>query len=117
MGVVRVVCELDCTQIIFGRSEDGSWVASIPPDFSGEYIIEVRAYDEAGNEAYSTQMLFVVDVKTLAVKMIPFNYSTSVIEAHNEDNKLNEFVYIEIENGLEFRLVPQNFSNGGEWVK
>lgn len=117
MAVVRVVGNVDGKQIVFGKSEDGHWVTSVPKDLDGEYVVEVTAYDEAGNEAYSASMLFIVDPFSLKVKMVPVQFSTVVFEKHNETIDKLDFVYINTEHNFSFRLIPENFAVGGELGK
>ena len=49
--VVRVVGDVNGSQIIFQRSEGDEWLATVPKDLNGEYIIALDAVADAGNSA------------------------------------------------------------------
>ena len=70
MAVAEVYGTCDGKDIIFSRnSKTGRWDAIVPFDEDGEYVTEIRAKDEAGNEGYYATVLFIVDTKHLCVEM------------------------------------------------
>lgn len=77
MAVNRLEGKVDSRTVAFTRDDSGQWFAVIPADLDGEYIVEVTAYDDAGNSSFTTSMLFTVDLKTLVVKLQPPNFATS----------------------------------------
>lgn len=111
MAIVRMVGNVDGNQIIFGKDGDGLWAASIPRDIDGEYIVDVTAYDEAGNEAYSASMLFIVDPYTLEVKMLPLTFTNvGVKENYYDTIERSDFVPIEIDSSFTYNDLPHNYS-------
>lgn len=48
---------------------DGQWKCSIPSSAIGEYYVDIYAWDFAGNLAYMSKALFVVD--TSGIHMMP----------------------------------------------
>ena len=78
-GIARMVGRIGSSDIVF-YSKDGDWVATVPPGLYGEFIIEVTAFDQAGNTAYSTSMLFVIDPSDLSFKVIPLSFAYKVDE-------------------------------------
>lgn len=51
------------------NQETGRWEAAVPFDEDGEYVVDIRARDLAGNESYYATVLFLVDTKKLCVTM------------------------------------------------
>lgn len=47
--VVRVEGKVDGKDVIFIKQEGDEWETIIPTDVDGTYIVEVTAYDDAGN--------------------------------------------------------------------
>lgn len=68
--VSEVYGKCDGQNIIFRRNEQtGRWDAAVPFDNDGEYVVEVRAKDDVGNESYYATLLFIVDTSKLCVKI------------------------------------------------
>lgn len=57
----------------------------VPYDLDGMYVVELTTENEAGNIAYCTKMLLIVDPATLCVKLVPLDYMVEVI---SEDYKV-----------------------------
>lgn len=112
MAIVKMVGQADGAEIIFRLNDERDWIATIPKDLDGEYVVEIKAYDEAGNQAYASSMLFIVDPATLEVQVIPINYAYKTLEHEDFNNKtvISEFVYHEVRNSFEFKEQPQNFA-------
>lgn len=47
------------------------WTATVPPAEGGEYIVELTAWDAAGNVQYTTKYLLAIDYTALCVHLIP----------------------------------------------
>lgn len=77
MAVVQLIGKVDGQAIIFTSEDQVHWQATVPAGLTGTFIVELRAYDEVGNESYRTGMLFVADSKTLQVMVLPMKYSIS----------------------------------------
>lgn len=80
MGVAKMTGQIDGVAIVFYQTESGEWAAVVPPDLYGEFVVEVTAWDEAGNTAYSTAMLFVIDTRDLSYRVIPLSYAYKVVD-------------------------------------
>ena len=78
--VVKVSGKVDGKEVIFERAEGDWWNATVPYDLDGMYVVELTAEDEAGNIAFCTKMLLIVDPATLCVKLIPLDYMVEVIQ-------------------------------------
>jgi len=94
MTVARVVGQCNGAEIIFTRDSDGSWDVAVPAMSSGQYVVSVTAYDEAGNSAYQALMLFSVDVTTLQVQLLPLHFATSEVSGNfDSSTQLSDFVF------------------------
>lgn len=66
--IKRVFGTADNITITFKHdTATGLWLAAVPADRDGEYIMSLYAEDEAGNTAYVATALFTVDVSKLCV--------------------------------------------------
>lgn len=87
--VTKVIGKVNGQQVIYEREEGDKWIVTVPFDLDGMYVIEVTAYDEAGNIAYCTKMLLIVDPATLCVSLVPYEYTVEVVP----DNCMIDVVY------------------------
>lgn len=111
MGVVRVVGQVDGEDVVFHLDESGKWVYVAARDLDGEYIVEVTAYDEAGNAAYSAAMLFAVDTTTLSVSLRPLNYAYQLTDNEYEEEIIRaDFLYYVTDEQTTFTEQPQNYT-------
>ena len=63
--VMRVWGSVNGQEIVFVPRENDIWTCQVPPVEDGEYIVDLYAVDEAGNQAYTATILFTVDSKHL----------------------------------------------------
>lgn len=77
--VVKVTGKVDGQEVIFEYSEGDRWNITVPYELDGMYVVEVTAEDDAGNIAFCTKMLLIVDPATLCVQLIPYDYMVEVI--------------------------------------
>lgn len=63
--VVKVWGSVNGYDIVFVPQGDDIWTCQVPPVEDGEYIVDLYAVDEAGNQAYTATILFTVDSKHL----------------------------------------------------
>ena len=50
--VVRLTGTVNGDDVIFRRMEGDEWEATVPASLNGTYILDMTAYDEAGNAVY-----------------------------------------------------------------
>lgn len=62
----EVILELDQT--------DGLWKGSMPSIAMGEYYVDIYAWDLAGNQAYMSKALFVVDTNGIHIMHLISNF-------------------------------------------
>ena len=78
--VTKVIGKVDGQEVIYERAEGDLWNVTVPLDLDGMYVIEVTAYDEAGNITFCTKMLLIVDPETLCVRLHPYDYMVDIIQ-------------------------------------
>ena len=111
MAIVRMVGNVDGKEIIFSKDSGGFWSAAVPKDMKGEYIVEVLAYDEAGNVAYSASMIFIVDPFTLEVKMVPVQFASRVLnEGYKKKTAVSDYVYHVSGSHFKYKEISSNFT-------
>ena len=67
--VVRLIGKINNDPVIFERKAGDRWEAIIPSVPSGVYVVELFAYDEAGNMAYISRFLLNIDLTALCMKV------------------------------------------------
>ena len=87
--VAKVIGKVDGSEVIYEKGEEDKWTVTVPSDLDGMYVVEVTAYDEAGNSAYCTKMLLIVDPATLCVSLVPYEYIVEVVQ----DDYMIDVVY------------------------
>ena len=81
----RVYGKVDGKSIEFDYADGDRWNVAVPYDSDGEYIVEIIAEDDAGNQTYLAKMLFIVDAKSLCAHMINIlPYWTSIVVSFYE---------------------------------
>ena len=75
----KVSGKIDGKEVIFERAEGDRWNATVPYDLDGMYVVELTAENDAGNIAYCTKMLLIVDPATLCVRLVPLDYMVEVV--------------------------------------
>lgn len=89
--IKRVYGKLDGVDIILRQEEDGKWAIPVPFDTDGMYIFEIIAEDDAGNTAFLTKMLFVVNKADIKTYLISLDYPGELVEAYNIQLLPDEF--------------------------
>lgn len=87
--VTKVIGKVDGQEVVYERSDGDKWTVTVHSDLDGMYVVEVTAYDEAGNSAYCTKMLLIVDPATLCVSLVPYEYIVEVVQ----DDYMIDVVY------------------------
>lgn len=94
--IVKVSGKVDGQDVIFERLEGNQWNITVPYDLDGMYVIEVTAENDAGNVAYCTKMLLIVDPATLCVKLVPLDYMVEVVPEEYETHIIPEDYLVEV---------------------
>lgn len=111
--VVRMDGLVNGSTVILTKGSGGGWSVAVPSNISGEYVIELHAYDQAGNVAYSTKYLFVVDTASLRVVLRPLNYTAEAYDKFGVELPAPTFAYYwGIGSVYEAKQRPLNYSVG-----
>lgn len=90
--VVRLIGKINSDPVIFERKAGDRWEAIIPGVSSGVYVVELSAYDEAGNMAYISRFLLNIDLTALCMKVRLFDIGRKEAEKDFFANvKIREF--------------------------
>lgn len=76
--VSRVEGIVNGDPIIFSRVVGDQWEAQVPASLNGTYVLEMTAWDEAGNMANQAFYLLAYDPINLCASLIPLPYSAAV---------------------------------------
>ena len=94
--VKRVFGRVDGCEVELNRSEGDWWNVPVPFDPDGEYVVEILAEDEAGNQAYIAKMLFVVNTALLCAHVEPVPYYGQLLETEWEAELVAPQIYTEL---------------------
>lgn len=67
--VVKLIGKVNGQNIVFNHKEGDVWETVIPKNLSGIYIVELTAYDEAGNKGYTSKYLVTINTKYMTVSL------------------------------------------------
>ena len=76
--VSRVEGIVNGDPIIFSRVVGDQWEAQVPASLNGTYVLEMTAWDEAGNMANRAFYLLAYDPVNLCASLIPLPYAAAV---------------------------------------
>lgn len=93
--VVRVEGKVHGEKVSFTWVGGDRWEAVIPASLNGVYIVELTAYDEAGNVGYCTKYILTVDLASLCVHLEPYPYWAELKEEFGACAHVSEF-YAEV---------------------
>jgi hypothetical protein len=80
--VAALIGAVDGNVVEFRRSENPDvWLSTIPAKKSGLVVLELKAYDEAGNESNWDGVLCLIDYDALTVTIIPDRYTSAGVNA------------------------------------
>ena len=74
--VVKLTGIINGSTVVFERNSGDVWEATIPKNLNGQYVVELYAYDEAGNIGYAAKYIITIDLEALCVKFEPYPYYT-----------------------------------------
>ena len=77
--VVRLIGKVEGQDVIFTRLKGDIWTAEVPAQKSGRYVMELTAFDEAGNIAYCTDVLFSYDATAMKFTIEPLPYINFIL--------------------------------------
>lgn len=79
--VVKLTGTVNGMQVNFTKISRELWETIVPKSLDGQYILELVAYDDAGNFQYITKYLLEIDYSALCVHLIPLQkYILQLVE-------------------------------------
>lgn len=72
--VTKLEGTINGQKVIFNKADGDDWEAIIPKSLSGTYVVELTAYDDAGNIGKAFKYLVMIDWGKLYIKLIRFPY-------------------------------------------
>ncbi len=78
MAVERVIGKTDSFEVIFDRLNDNNWTVNVPSNIIGEYVMDLYAYDEAGNLGFLATAMFTVDTSNLCFHLSIIKYRSEI---------------------------------------
>ena len=94
--ITKVIGKVNGEDVVFDQIDNGMWSVIVPSTLQGCFIVEAKAFDEAGNMAFTAKMLFIIDVSKLCVHIIPYPFSADRIESN--------YVPVLLNGGFKIRL-------------
>lgn len=88
--VVRVEGKVDGKNVIFLKSQGDVWETTVPRDIDGTYIVEVTAYDDAGNIGFVTKVLLTISIDDMCIRIEPFPWESELLSDDFEANLIKE---------------------------
>lgn len=67
--VVRLEGKVQGQDVIFNRIYGDEWETVIPPSLNGVYIVELTAYDDVGNMAYTARYILTIDLTSIHARV------------------------------------------------
>lgn len=67
--VVRLEGKVYGHDVIFNRVSGDDWETIVPASLNGVYIVELKAYDDAGNMAYTARYILTIDLTSIHAKV------------------------------------------------
>lgn len=74
--VTRLTGHINGEEIILQRDSGDRWIGIIPGIPSGMYIIDMTAWDDAGNMTYMTTCIITIDLTAICARVTVHDYKT-----------------------------------------
>lgn len=90
--VIRVEGIINGDNVIFSRVAGDQREAQAPSSLDGAYVIEMTAYDEAGNIAHTSRYMLLYDPVNLCACLIPCPYTAEAyLSDYSSDVQLSDY--------------------------
>jgi hypothetical protein len=76
--VTRLEGSINGDKVTFIRGQGDTWTGVIPPYDTGEYAVELTAYDAAGNAERLVTVLMTFDMGNVTVRLMPDKWQAQV---------------------------------------
>lgn len=93
----------DSFDVVFSPSERGDWRVSVPPDLSdGQYVTEIWAENDAGEQAYWTGILYMVNSMLVCLELKEDPYLARLLPDRWESELMDQ--------GYEALVLPDRYT-------
>lgn len=90
--VVRLEGKVQGKDVIFNRVYGDEWETIIPSSLNGAYVVELSAYDDAGNMAYTARYILTVDLTSIHAKVRINRIETRAgLSGYYSDERLSQY--------------------------
>ena len=76
--VERLVGQVNGQEVTFNKVGGDIWEVIVPGSLDGIYIVQMTAYDDAGNVSSMADYLLLYDPKNICIRLEPCPYELSV---------------------------------------
>lgn len=76
--VVRLEGIVNGATVTFSRKTGDIWEAGIPSALNGIYIVELTAYDDAGNVSFVTKYILTINFELLTASLQACDYQSEI---------------------------------------
>ena len=88
--VTRLTGTVNGAAVIFQRIHGDEWEATVPSTLNGVYVVDMTAYDDAGNATYWAKYILTVDLSALCVHLVPCPYQAELLDTKFRADFLRE---------------------------
>lgn len=94
--VVKLEGCVNGSDVIFTRKSGDVWETSIPANLSGMYVVELTAYDDAGNKSFLAKYILTIDVDALTVSLELIDYQSAIVRDDYESTAFVSIYYAKL---------------------
>lgn len=95
--VVKLIGNVNGNAVVFSKTSNrDEWEATVPSALNGVYVIDMMAFDEAGNFTYWAKYVLTIDLQSLYVNLYKYPYYTELKINKYEAEILSEKYYATI---------------------
>ncbi len=79
--VIKVWGKADSFELVFSHISGDIWQTEVPTDIrDGQYVVELYALDDSGNQAYWAGILYLCNSKAVRVRIVPDKYRIWLVD-------------------------------------
>lgn len=78
--VVKLTGKVNGETVLFQRIRGDVWETRVPSSLNGTYVLDMTAYDEAGNETYWAKYILTVDLAYLCAHLSKHPYQAEILK-------------------------------------
>jgi hypothetical protein len=91
-------------------SQGDRWISIIPPSLNGIFVVDLTAWDEAGNMTYCTKYIITIDLDALCIHLEPYPYYSELLDRDYGSEIIIDRYHMEL---IAFDICSEIEENGG----